>query len=60
MAFHQYNLETASTEDKIAWALCQILDDDAPMRWTRYRFAAICIARNESLMADLKLLGAKD
>jgi hypothetical protein len=55
--FHPYDEQTASTRDRIAWALCQIIDDDAPMRWTRYRVAADCIARNEKLMADLKALG---
>ena len=54
--YEQYDEETASTEDRIAWALCQIIDDDAPMRWTRYRFAATCIAKNPELMADLKEL----
>ena len=48
-----YHKKTASTKDRIAWALCQIIDDDAPMRWTRYRFAASCIALNAELMADL-------
>jgi hypothetical protein len=50
---YEHNKETASVEDRIAWALCQIIDDDAPMRWTRYRFAASCIAMNTELMADL-------
>ena len=36
--------------------LCQIIDDDAPMRWTRYRFAAKCIASNGELMNVLKTL----
>ena len=54
-----YNKETASTEDKIAWALCQIIDDDAPLRWSRYRFAAGCIAKNKELMTNLLEL-AKD
>jgi hypothetical protein len=54
--YEPYNEETASTEDRIAWALCQIIDNDAPMRWTRHRFAAECIARNEKLMADLLTL----
>lgn len=53
-----YNKDTASTEDRIAWTLCQIIDDDAPMRWTRYRFAAVCIAKNTELMADLQRLAA--
>lgn len=56
--FTTYNEETASLEDRIAWALCQIIDDDAPMRWTRYRSAAVCIARNPELMADLRSLAA--
>lgn len=51
-----FNKETASIEDKVAWTLCQIIDDDAPLRWARYRFAAVCIARNEELMANLKSL----
>jgi len=55
--YEQFNKEIASTEDRIAWVLCQIIDDDAPMRWTRYRFAAECIAKNPELMADLMLLG---
>ena len=52
-----YDKETAPLQDRIAWALCQIIDDDAPMRWTRYRFAADSISRNPELMADLKALG---
>lgn len=57
MNFQPYNEQTASTQDRIAWTLCQIIDDDAPLRWTRYRFAAECIARNKSLMADFMKLG---
>jgi len=56
MSYQPYNEETASTEDRVAWVLCQILDDDAPLRWTRYRFAAVCIAHNAELMADLAAL----
>lgn len=54
-----YIPKIASIEDRVAWALCQIIDDDAPLRWTRYRSAAICIARNKSLMDDLKLLAVE-
>ncbi len=54
-----YNPESANTTDRVAWALCQIIDDDAPMRWTRYRFAAECIAKNPEVMADLQKLAAK-
>ena len=57
--FQSYDEETATVEDKVAWVLCQIIDDDAPMRWTRYRFAAGCIAMNEELMNNLKELQEK-
>ena len=58
--FQPYDEETASIEDKVAWAICQIIDDDAPLRWTRYRFAAECIAMNEKLMNNLKELQEKN
>jgi hypothetical protein len=29
--YKPYDEKTASTEDRIAWALCQIIDDDAPL-----------------------------
>lgn len=54
-----FNKETANTTDRIAWVLCQIIDDDAPLRWTRYRSAAVCIARNPELMSELVLLGSE-
>lgn len=56
MTYVPFNHETASTTDRIAWALCQIIDDDAPLHWTRYRFVAECIAKNPELMADLREL----
>ena len=56
MMYETFNEKTASTEDRIAWTLCQIIDDDAPMRWTRFRIAAICIANNTKLMTDLASL----
>jgi len=56
MSYQTYDEQTASTEDRIAWVLCQIIDDDAPMRWTRYRSAAHCIAKNPKLMDDLARL----
>ena len=52
--YQPYNPATADLTDRIAWALCQIIDDDAPMRWTRFRTAAICIAKNPQLLADLQ------
>lgn len=54
--FEAFDKETASTKDRIAWALCQIIDDDAPLQWTRYRFAASCIASNPEVMRDLQEL----
>lgn len=54
--FTPYDEKTASLEDRIAWALCQIIDDDAPLRWTRYRGVAVCIAANQEVMADLMAL----
>ncbi len=59
MSFETYNRETASLTDRVAWILCQIIDDDAPMRWTRYRFFAECIAVSPELMADLQALKDK-
>lgn len=56
MSYETFNKETASVKDRIAWTLCQIIDDDAPLQWIRYRFAAECIAKNTELMADLKEL----
>jgi hypothetical protein len=51
--YQPYDEATASATDRVAWALCQIIDDDAPLRWTRYRFFAECIAINYKLMTDL-------
>lgn len=52
--YEPYDKETAAPTDRVAWALCQIIDDDAPLRWTRYRFAARCIANNPDMMADMQ------
>lgn len=54
--YETFDPTAANTRDRIAWALCQIIDDDAPVRWTRYRFAAGCIAHNPEVMADLQTL----
>jgi hypothetical protein len=51
--YEPFNKSTASAIDRVAWSLCQIIDDDAPMRWTRYRFVAECIAKNQEIMNDL-------
>ncbi|MEQ1572803.1 MAG: hypothetical protein ABL993_01020 [Vicinamibacterales bacterium] len=60
MSYEPYDEKTAPAQDRVAWALCQIIDDDAPLRWTRYRFAAACIAHSEELMSDLKMLGEQE
>lgn len=64
MTYETFNKETASTKDRIAWTLCQIIDDDAPMRWTRYRGVAQCISLHPSLIQDLmdlkKEIGKKE
>lgn len=54
--YKRFDKDTASTLDRIAFALCQIIDDDAPMGWTRYRSVAQSIAHNKDLMRDLEML----
>lgn len=54
--YEPYEKEYATTTDRVAWVLCQIIDDDAPLHWTRYRFLAECIARNKKVMEDLNEL----
>lgn len=51
--------KTASATDRVAWALCQIIDDDAPLYRTRYRFVAGCVAKNPKAMVNLKELRDK-
>lgn len=55
-----YDVKMASTEDRAAWKLCQLLDDDAPLHWTRHRNTAVCIAKSPTLMAELVALQARD
>lgn len=52
--YEPFNKETASRIDRIAYTLCQIIDEDAPVRWTRYRGVGKCIALNKELMKDLE------
>ena len=59
MSYEPYKREMANPTDRVAWALSQIIDDDAPMRWTRFRFAAECLAWNPEVMADLRELEAR-
>lgn len=54
--YERFDKDTASTLDRTAFALCQIIDDDAPMGWTRYRGVAQGIAHNKDLMRDLEML----
>lgn len=59
MSYEPFDKQTAAVEDRIARALYQIMDEDAPMRWTRYRSVAACIAFNPKVMADLQKLAKK-
>ena len=53
MSYEPYNEETANPEDRLAWLMCQIIDDDAPLRWTRYRFAAGCLLAESNPLRDI-------
>jgi hypothetical protein len=57
--YEPFDKDTASITDRIAWVLCQIIDDDAPLRWTRYRSVASCIAGNKEVMTDLNQLASE-
>ena len=57
--FEPFDGKTASPTDRAAYVLCQIIDDDAPLRWTRFRFAVDCIVTNPRLMRDLSLLAQR-
>jgi hypothetical protein len=48
-----FDKRTAPAEDIVAWFLCQVIDDDAPLRWTKYRFVANCIAGNSNILGLL-------
>lgn len=58
-AFEMQPTEYGPLEDQIAWILCQIIDDDAPLRWTRYRFVAECVAHNRRLLNLFEELAAR-
>jgi len=50
MSYETYRRENATPIDQLAWLLCQIIDDDAPLRWTKHRFTAECLlAKNNNL-----------
>ena len=57
--YQPYDKATASAEDRVAYALCQIIDDDAPLRWTRYRSVATGIAYSDDVMSDLRSIAEK-
>lgn len=54
--FETYDEESASPTDRAAWILCQIVDDDAPIRWTRWRGYASCMANSDELLAAFKAM----
>lgn len=51
--YEPYDEDTASPEDRLAWLLCQVIDDDAPLRWTRYRFAAGCLLTESNPLREI-------
>jgi len=51
--YETYLEDSATPEDKLAWMLCQIIDDDAPLRWTRYRFAAGCLLAPSNKLREI-------
>ena len=54
MSYERYERENATPEDQLAWLLCQIIDwDDAPLRWTRYRGAAVCLLGKTNNLRDI-------
>jgi hypothetical protein len=57
--YEPFDEQTVDKTDRIAWTLCQIIDDDAPLRWTKYRSAAVCIATDKKLMADFIALSGE-
>lgn len=56
MSYEPYNEATATMTDRVAYALCQIVDDDAPMRWTRWRYVVDCLVTNQQVLQDLNSL----
>lgn len=42
--------------DEAARILCEIIDDDAPLHWARYRSVVDCIVNNERLLELLNEL----
>jgi len=57
--YQPYDEQNANTTDRVAWVLCQIIDDDAPLRWTRYRGVAECLANSFEAMDALITLRRK-
>ena len=56
MMYEPYNEETADSLDKAAFILSEIIDDNAPLNWTKFRAYASYIARNDKLMDELAKL----
>lgn len=53
MSYETYERDNATPVDQLAWLLCQIIDDDAPLRWTRYRFAAQCLLAENNPLREI-------
>jgi len=53
MSYEPYDEDTATAEDRLAWLLCQIIDDDAPLRWTLHRFTAGCLLAERNGLKEI-------
>lgn len=51
--YRAYDENTATLEERTAWILCQIIDDDAPLRWSRYLGVVGFLANNDKFIMSL-------
>ena len=54
-----FNENTANIEDKAASILSEIMNDNAPLGWERYRGIVHFIAKNDKLMLHLNSLSSE-
>lgn len=38
--------DESKPEERLAWLLCQIIDDDAPLQWRKHIWVAECLISN--------------
>ena len=53
MNYERYDEDSANPIDQLAWMLCQIIDDDAPLQWTKYRGPAICLLSKKNNLRNI-------